>query len=363
MYQHRRDCMVIVHIANIDTSVVGGVRFAVPQMIAAQAQYADVCLLNTHGELIDGIPTIPYDGNFDLDKFPAPYRRPDIVVFHEIYRFEYISIYPKLIQYRIPYVIIPHGCLSRKAQEKKRIKKLAANIIFFNRFIKNARLIQYLSANEQSMSAFPRYPSSVVGNGVPIPNEKKTSFSDSAVNFVYIGRLEMHIKGLDLLLAAIKKSETPLRQCGAAFEIYGPDHNGSHEFLAKAIDKLNIGDLVQLGKEKLGIEKQEILLSATCFIQTSRTEGLPLGPLEALSYGLPCIVTRGVGLGQIIEAYGAGHQCETSVEGISAAIERFIRNTDQLELMSQSAIRLIAENFNVDSIAKETVDRYRNILN
>lgn len=355
--------MIIVHIANIDTSIIGGVQIAVPKMVKAQSLYAQVCLLNTHGESIEGIQTLQYCGKFDIDRLPEPYNKPNIVVFHEVYRFEYISIYRELVKREIPYVIIPHGCLSVKAQQKKPIKKTIANIVYFNKFLKNARLVQYLANNEQILSAFKKYPSAVLGNGISIPSKKKSSFTGQNIRFVYIGRLEMYIKGLDILLAAIKNSEDLLRNCGATFEIYGPDYNGSHKLLAQMINKLNIGDLVLLEKEKMGIEKQEILLLATCFIQTSRTEGLPLGPLEALSYGLPCIVTDGVGLGEVIESYGAGYQSENTIDGVSKSIEQFIQNIDALEIMSHSATRLIEENYDIDVLARKTVDEYYRMVN
>lgn len=355
--------MIIVHIANIDTSIIGGVQIAVPKMVKTQSIHAEVCLLNTHGDHIDGVENIRYDGDFAIDKLPKPYSKPDIVVFHELYRFEYISIYKELLKCGIPYVIVPHGCLSRKAQQKKRTKKIIANILFFNRFLKNARSIQYLSDSEKNLSAFKKIPSLVMGNGVSIPNERKSSFSGDKIRFVYIGRLEVYIKGLDLLLAAIKNSELFLRKSCAVFEIYGPDYAGSHEALSQIIHALNIEDLVRLDKEKMGIEKQEVLLSATCFIQTSRTEGLPLGPLEALSYGVPCIVTHGVGLGRIIESYGAGYQSENTIEGISRAIELFVQNMDKLERMSHSAVCLVKENFDLDEISRKTVDVYLNMLN
>lgn len=355
--------MVVVHIANIDTSIIGGVQFAVPKMVKAQSLYAEVCLLNTHGDIIEGVETVPYDGKFDIDKLPKSYNKPDIIIFHELYRFEYISIYKELLKRGIPYVIVPHGCLSQKAQQKKCIKKTIANIIFFNRFLKNARSIQYLSNNEKELSAFKKLPFFVMGNGVSVPTERKSSFDRDRIKFVYIGRLEMQIKGLDLLLYAIKNSEAFLRQHGAIFEIYGPNYAGEHEVLSQMTRTLDIEDLVLLDKEKMGVEKQEILLSATCFIQTSRTEGLPLGPLEALSYGVPCIVTHGVGLGGIIESYSAGYQSENTVKEISKAIELFIKNIDTLEEMSQSAVRLVAEYFDMDVITKKTLDVYSNMLN
>ena len=87
-----------------------------------------------------------------------------------------------------------------------------------------------------------------------------------------------------------------------------------------------------------------------------------MGPLEALSYGVPCIVTRGVGLGGIIESYGAGYQSDNTGEGISGSIELFIRNAEHLEGMSQAAVRLVEENFDIDIIAKKTLDVYSNML-
>ena len=355
--------MVIVHIANIDTAILGGVQIAVPQMVRAQSQYADVGLVNTHGDIIDNVQMLGFNGKLDINQFPAPFNKPDFVIFHEVYRFEYISIYKELLKHGIPYIVIPHGCLSKDAQQKKKLKKITANFLFFNDFLKNARLIQYLSINEKSKSAFQELESLVIGNGVPVPTEKKTIFDRSDIRFVYIGRLEIYIKGLDLLFAAVKKSESLFRRNNAVMEIYGPDYNNSHEIIRRMICKLKIEDLVCLKKETMGAEKRQILFSSTCFIQASRSEGLPLGPLEALSYGLPCIVTQGVGLGDMIESYGAGYQSSNSAEGLSASIDLFFENIDKLEDMSQSAVRLIEENFNVDLVAQKTVDRYCSMLN
>ena len=88
-----------------------------------------------------------------------------------------------------------------------------------------------------------------------------------------------------------------------------------------------------------------------------------MGPLEALSYGVPCIVTQGVGLGEVIESYGAGYQSENTAEGIVKSIELFFQNMGNLEEMSQSAVRLVEDNFDIDVIARKTVDEYVDILN
>jgi len=354
--------MVIIHIANIDTAIIGGVQVAVPKMVSAQSQYAEVGLVNTHGDIIDNVQMLEYDGIFDINKFPAPFNKPDVVIFHEVYRFEYIKFYRTLLKRNVPYVIIPHGCLSKKAQQKKRLKKVVANAIFFNAFLKAAQSIQYLSENEKNMSAFSKYDSFVLDNGIFVPTERKTSFSNKGLKFVYIGRLEVYIKGLDLLLGAVKKCEMLMKQHGAKVEIYGPDYNDSHECITRMIRDLKIADLVSIGKEKTGEEKKRILLSSDCFLQTSRTEGLPLGLLEALGYGLPCIVTEGVGLGTMVELYGAGYQRANSIDAIADAIECFIRDFEKANSMSKGAINLVKEKFDIDLVAKKTVEQYQFML-
>lgn len=354
--------MVIIHIAHIDSSVIGGVQVAVPQMIKAQSQYASVGFINTYGDTVEGIQMLEFIKVNEIKNFPAPFNAPDLVVFHEVYRVEYIGIYKAIRKANIPYIIIPHGCLSKQAQRRKVLKKIAANLLLFNAFIRSARYIQYLSENEAGLSAFSKYPFFICGNGIRIPEKKKNDFFYDGIRIVYIGRLEIRTKGLDLLLEAIKKCEATMRQNNAYVEIYGPDYNGEHDLLRNMIENFGISDLVKLDKEKMGKEKENILLSADCFVQASRTEGLPMGTLEALGYGVPCIVTDGVGLGRIIESYGAGCRCETSARGLANAIRWIIGERENIKNMSIAAVHLIENNFDRNLVAKETVDRYKEMI-
>jgi len=353
--------MVIIHIAHIDRSIIGGVQIAVPQMVKAQMQYADIGFVNIQGDDIEGIKMLNHGNIMNLTEFFSQFNTPDIVVFHEVYRFEYIRIYKKLSKVKIPYIVVPHGCLSKQAQKRKKMKKVVANCLFFNKFLKSARYIQYLSDNEKNMSAFLKLPYFISGNGIAIPQAKKRFFSSSGVKIVYIGRLEIKTKGLDLLLKAVRECSVFMRKINAKVEIYGPNYGKEHIALLKMIRKYNISDIVSIDKEKIGQEKERILLSADCFIQPSRTEGMPMGLLEALSYGVPCIVTKGVGLGNLIESYGAGYQCETSVKGLAEGLKRFFGEYKEIQSMSIKAVKLIEENFEKDRIAKITVEKYSQI--
>ena len=354
--------MVIIHIANIDKKIIGGVQTAVPLMIKGQSKYANVAFINIHGDAFKNIEMIDYNEKFDIANFPYPFNRPDIIVFHEIYRFQYIKIYKKLVRLSIPYVIIPHGCLSKKAQSKKFFKKFIANILFFNKFIKNAIAIQYLSQNERKLSIYANKKFFISGNAIGKSKIKKNNFSNDCIKFVYIGRLDIWIKGLDLLLKAIEKNKDIFCQKKVSFDIYGPNCNHSRDKLKKKVDKLKLSNLVFLHKEVFYEQKEEALLLADCFIQTSRTEGLPLGLIEALGYGIPCIITKGTGLADIVEKYGAGYCCETNVNSISIGINCFIDNYKNVKNMSEASINLVDETFDLNKITKKMVDTYVEII-
>ncbi len=354
--------MVIIHIAHIDTSVIGGVQVAVPQMIRAQSQFATVGCINIHGDALDGIQMLTYGDGMSFSELPEPFNRADLVVFHELYRFGYTRIYKDLLKRGIPYVIIPHGCLSVEAQKRKRLKKIAANLLFFKSFLKRAVAIQYLSENENRLSAFGKYSSFVCGNGITLPSERKNDFFTDGVRFVYIGRLEIITKGLDLLLEAVGKCQDLMRTKGARVEIYGPNYGGEQEILRNMADEFGVSDIVTVGGPKMGEEKKSTLLAADCFVQPSRTEALPMGPLEALSYGLPTIVTKAATLGEKIETYGAGLQAETSADGISEAIIGFMNCASKIKSMSESSIRLVSEQYDIGRIAEQTVKEYSKLF-
>ena len=164
--------MVILHITFIKNNSFSGVCVVVPQHVEAQRQYATVGFLNVKNEEIDNLDSImQYDGNFDIKKFPVPFNNPDIVVFHDVYHPEYIKIARNLKKYHIPYIIVPHGCLTKGAQNKKRLKKVLGNTLLFNRFIKNASALQCLSADELENTKF-RVKKFIGTNGVSIPLRK-----------------------------------------------------------------------------------------------------------------------------------------------------------------------------------------------
>ncbi len=325
--------MIVLHIAAIDNNSFNGVCVAVPQHVISQMEYATVGFINIKKTAIDSLKNYPETQMelvepFDITKVPAPFNKPDLVVFHECYRPLYLKIANNLLRNNIPYVCMPHGELGLEAQKKKHLKKAIANVLLFNRFTNHAVAILCLSDNELINTHFGR-KKILITNGVQIPERRKDCFNRQGIKFIYIGRLDAFHKGLDLMINAVALVKDKMVENNATLSIYGPDLNGRYEHVSDLIKRARVEQVVTLNHEVSGDYKESLLLSSDVFIQTSRFEGMPLGILEALSYGLPCLVTDGTNLGTEIANNHAGWNGGADVNGIANAL---------LKAMEESAL-------------------------
>ncbi len=354
--------MVVLHVACIENNSFSGVCVAVPQHVRAQAAFAQVALLNVNNVRIKGVEKqLAYEKRFDVRKLESPFDCPDLVVFHETYRTEYLRIYKNLKKNKIPYIVLPHGELRKEAQKKKRWKKLAANLLFFKKFIRGALAVQCLSQMEIESTAFGRRK--ILGsNGVFLPEKHKNAFCEEGVRFVYIGRLDIYHKGLDIMLEAVKIAKPEMKKANARLDIYGPDYQGRYESVQRLVAEKDVGDIVELRHELEGEEKERVLLSSDVFLQTSRFEGMPIGILEAMGYGLPCLITEGTTLKSFVEEKNTGWAAEGTAASVANALLRAIEERESFKEKSVNGREAVRREFSWERIAEKTVKEYESLI-
>lgn len=352
----------ILHIASISNDSFNGVCVVVPQHVYYQNLYHNTALLNMSNDRLVGVENqLVVDGDFELKKLKEPFNSPDIVIFHETYRIEYLKIAKILRKEKIPYVIMPHGELGKYAQQKKWLKKKIANLLLFNRFINGANALQCLSNVEINQTECGR--NKFLGsNAVDVPAVHKEYFSENKVQFTYVGRLDAYHKGLDIMVEAVSLKAKEFREYNCRFDIYGPDIKGRGDILKQLICEFKVQDLVFLHPPVSGTEKQNVLLSTDIFIQTSRFEGMPLGVLEALSYAIPCVITEGTNLGAYVTQVDAGWVCETSSDAVSQVLISAISERKKWREKGYNARALIESEFSWKEISKKTTEEYLKLV-
>ncbi len=355
--------MVIVHIAHTENMPFWGVDVAVEEHVKRQQQLESVALINVAGHKIECAQNqFDYYKGFDIKKLPAPFNNPDLVIFHEVYRVQYLKIAKNLLKNKVPYIIVAHGSLTKKAQAKKRIKKIIGNILFFGKFIKKAQAIQCLSKRELEQTKIVK-KKFISTNGIDIPKEFKKDFNAHCTDIVFIGRYDIYYKGLDIFFDAVKSLESFINQHNVKISMYGPDNNNCFKQVEDLIKEKGVEKLITQNSAITGEQKKDRLIKSDIFIQTSRSEGMPLGIIEALSYGVLCLVTEGTNLGEIISEYNAGWVAKTTVEDVAETIKKAVLEKQEYSEKSSNAIKLAKENFVWDKVIQDELDNYSKIIN
>lgn len=359
--------MNILYISNLTGNLFAGPNNSVPAQIKAQSKRDNVFWYN-----INDIKREEWKESncYNLKDYPSgrlkdlpkPFNKPDIVVIEEFYCFPFCKIIEDINESKIPYIIIPRSELTKKAQKRKRVKKVIGNICYFKKIANNATAIQFLSEQEKKDSGNKWNKNNfVIPNGIDIPEEKRENFSQDRIRATYIGRYEIYQKGLDILLDAVSTMQSSLRAVNFVLNMYGVNQEETVKILEKKIAENNIGDLVIINDAVYAEQKKEVLLNTDVFVLTSRFEGMPMGVIEALAYGVPCLVTKGTNMADDIKEYDAGWTCDTSKEELIGLIKQMLRKKMELSELGKNA-RELSNKYSWEKIAEESHYEFERII-
>lgn len=362
--------MNIVFISKLSGRLSTGPSNSVPKQVNAQAAVDNVFWYNLNYVCRDEWKTgaVPchtldeYPGG-SISALPEPFNNPDLVVYEGFYEFPFDKTVFELKRRKIPYIIIPRGSMTERAQSQKRLKKIFGNLVFFNSFYRGSAAVHFLTNRERDDSkGFNSSTCVILPNGITARTRSRVAVEHEGIRGVSIGRLDIDHKGLDLLLNAVEIAQDIMREASFCINLYGPSENGSAEQLEKDAIEKGITDLVTINPPVFGPDKDKLLENSDLFVITSRYEGHPMSMLEALSYGLPCLATDGSNMKGEVDCAKAGWTSDNSAEGIAASISEICENKSELIERGRNGLEL-SRMYEWKQIAHRTHDEYEHCLN
>ena len=298
--------------------------------------------------------------NFTIDKLPTPFNRPDIVVFQGFYTPGTPQFARQLVDARIPYTIVPRCSMTKKAQQDKRLKKIIGNAFLFNRFVREASFIHFLTKNEyeESKNTFKFNNHVIIGNGVEIPKKQWQPKNRKEFKITFVGRYNVYHKGLDLLLKSVVGHEQWFQENNVTLNLYGKTSEGGKEWIEKFVQEKSLEKIVKINDGVFDNEKEKVLLDADVFVHTSRLEGHPTSVIEALSYGIPVIVTPGTNMAEDVSENKLGWVTEADPEEIFKTIKKCFEDKKNIPQFSRNARSFAIENFDWKKISEKIKESY-----
>lgn len=361
----------VLHIAPISTSLLGGPLYSVVSLCKALSSAGTKTTLATTATQNSGLlgldyPIVSCAGLFStsLDQLLEREGRPDLISFHSTYILKQAILARHSRRLGIPYVIVPRGGMTVGAQRRKAFKKLLANALFFRAMVRSAVAIHCLNESEADEARTWGVPVFVSPNGID-PQTRCNPLdhaASSSIRFLFIGRIDIEHKGLDRLLGAVSLIADDFRATKSTVALYGPHSSKDFQRLRRQISVLGLGDIVATPGEVRGADKTTALIDADCFVHLSRYEGHPIAVLEALTHGLPCLLTRETNVSGCVQAAGAGWEVGGRPEDASRVMQAIMRDPSQLRHMRPKAIALARDQFDWGKIAAHLSTVYQSLV-
>lgn len=174
----------------------------------------------------------------------------------------------------------------------------------------------------------------------------------------FLGRLDIYMKGLDVLIEAFHK----LSDNEVMLKIAGSGQKKNRDKIEQLINKFQLSSRVKLLGRISDKEKKEFLQRAACVVMPSRFEGWGIAAIEAAACGKAVIGTNIPGLQDSIIPGKTGLLIEpNNPEALTDAMQTLLHDENMCISLGQNA-RSWAKSFTWDVIAEKQEAFYKEIL-
>lgn len=326
--------MLISHFCfSLDTSK-GGVPNGVLKIVKHLAEYGIrgqiISTGNTKSQLerssgnITDLQVIGVEFVYSLSKFQNNYgigslrglkkqlkgmSKPDLIVLHQVYTFSTILGYWYSTKFGIPFAVMPHGSLTKYNESHNRVIKLLAKKFIISKILRDSKAVIVTSVSEKTdlanllQSKAYNLPYGAVIPEKRIENSRVEQQSSGNLRIIFSGRfdkvknLPLLIKSLPQVLEKYPKLILDIAGSGTAKEI---------KEMNRLISSLKLESNVEIHGWIESKKLQQLLTSSKLLVLPSENENFAIVVSEALSLGIPCVVSKFVGTADFVAKHQAG---------------------------------------------------------
>lgn len=281
----------------------------------------------------------------------------DLLVLHSAWVFHNIRAAAVARKMGVPYMLEPRGAYDPHIVRRRKFAKSIWWITSERQLVAHARAIHIFFDEERPHLDALGYRGALVRapNGIePPPGVRWDGGSGGYI--LWLGRFDPEHKGLDLLLRAvalIPPAERP------NMRLYGPDFRGGKTAVRRLIGELELEPWVAICDAVQGQAKWEVLSRASGFVYPSRWEGFGNSVAEAVSIGVPTLVTP-YPLGRHLASRGGAILAEPMPAALAVGLEAL--STPRATDVAAAGAQVMRTEMSWDTVARSWLAQIEALL-
>lgn len=367
--------MKILHIATLvtpDGAYGGPIRVALNQLSELASQGHAVELVagarGFHGDLpttIQGVPVklfpvhsiVPGTGFAGLAAsglqtyLRAQLKVVDVVHVHLARDLITLPAAAAVARSRVPLVLQTHGMIDES------VRRLAAVIdaVYTRRILRTSQQILSLTDKEsRSLLAVARttLPIYEIGNGIAVL--PTTGSKGNELEVLFLARLHPRKRASYFVEMARRLLD---EGTDATFTLVGPDE-GEGDLVSELIEKYGFGKRLTWEGPLSPEATLDRMRVAAIYVLPSVEEVFPMSVLEAMSLGLPVVITESNGLADPLKRAGAGIVVDETLEGLVAGTRELLNSAQLRKSTGETARSLIRNEYSISAVVAQLESIY-----
>jgi glycosyltransferase involved in cell wall biosynthesis len=269
-----------------------------------------------------------------------------------------------LRQLNLPYIVAPHDPYHPTIFSKNSLLKWPYWFLRERPMLEAAMAVQVLDARHGQWLARLgiQVPVIETTNGYApsdvLPEDQLNWHHGERPSAMFMGRIDSHNKGLDVLIDAMAAFPAETRPM---LTIQGPDWGDRAALVAQA-RRLGIEADISFRDADFGTPSPSLIARHDLFCLVSRFEGFGLAALEAMLAGRVVIVSEIAGISPHVRASGCGIVVTPTVRSVHEGIAEMLRLRPQWPEMGVAGRQYAIENLRWGRIAENTWKEYQRLM-